>query len=114
MTVRRCFSAIVIVALVAGLVPASASAAQPAQTAGHAQPDLRNAIHRAAARAAGDRAPEGSVRGEFAAREARTQSNGGGGGGHTMMVVSLLTTVAGLAGTYFVVKQLQKKTDQIK
>jgi hypothetical protein len=40
----------------------------------------------------------------------RKQMMGGGGGG--MMVMTLLVTAASLAGTYFLVKELKKSTDE--
>ena len=38
------------------------------------------------------------------------QSNGGGGGG--MMIIGIIGTLAGLAGTYYLVKELKKTNDE--
>ncbi len=37
----------------------------------------------------------------------------GGGGGSAAMVIGLIGTVAGLAATYFVIKEMQKQTEVI-
>ena len=44
--------------------------------------------------------------------EARKQTTGGGRSGGAMMLMSLIGTAAGLAGTYFLVKELKKTTDE--
>jgi hypothetical protein len=40
----------------------------------------------------------------------RKQMNGGGGG-KTMMIMGIVGTVAGLAGTYYMVKMMKESTD---
>ncbi|MEP6917040.1 MAG: hypothetical protein ABJC89_15420 [Acidobacteriota bacterium] len=35
-----------------------------------------------------------------------------GGGGHAGMVIGLVSTLAGAAGTYYMIKELRKTTDQ--
>ena len=37
---------------------------------------------------------------------------GGGGGGHMMMVMSLVSMVAGVGVTYYMIKEMQKATNQ--
>lgn len=44
--------------------------------------------------------------------DVRKQMMGGGGGGGGMMVMTLLITAASLAGTYFLVKELKKSSDE--
>jgi hypothetical protein len=48
---------------------------------------------------------------QFASASTSGQASMGRGGGKTMMVVGILGTVAGLAGTYFVIKEMKKTTD---
>jgi hypothetical protein len=35
-----------------------------------------------------------------------------GGGGKTGMIIGLVTTLAGAAGTYYMIKEMKKTTDQ--
>lgn len=76
-----------------------------------APPTLRGSIDRAASKAV-----RGSQQRRFAAAlgsQNRLQSpNGGGGGGGTMAVMMILGTVASLAATYYIMKQMREQTEQ--
>lgn len=71
---------------------------------------LRSSIDRAAA-AAAQTSPFPRVPAR-PATPVRKQMMGGGGGGGGMMMMTLLVTAASLAGTYFLVKELRKSTDE--
>jgi hypothetical protein len=68
---------------------------------------LRQSIDRASERAAAQ-IPGVPAR---PSRPVRKQMTGGGGGAG-MMVMTLLVTAASLAGTYFLVKEMRKSTDE--
>lgn len=86
--------------LSAAAVPAAAQTQAP-----QASP-LRASIDRVAAKDAKSRTlPQ---RRSTPVRKAAMQGGGGGGG---MMVMTLIGTVAGLAATYFVVKEMNKQND---
>jgi hypothetical protein len=67
---------------------------------------IRASIDRAVERA--QQAPTVPVRSR---KDVRKQMTGGGGGGG-MMVMTLIVTAASLAGTYFLMKELKKTTDE--
>jgi hypothetical protein len=94
-------SAVTIAAVLVGAVPAFAQngAATPAA--------LRASIDREAAKAATQ--PVVPTRQKTTVR--RKMMQGGGGGG--MMVMTLIGTAAGLATTYFVVKEMRKQNEQL-
>lgn len=85
-------------AVPAGAEPLRSSAAPPVSV-------LRASIAREAVRAA--QAPAAPVR-VPSTIQVRRQGGGGGGG---MMLMTLIMTAAGLAGTYFMVKELRKSND---
>jgi hypothetical protein len=75
--------------------------------------DLRAAIERAAAtQVNGPRALAMTSSHETAASRAR-QGAMGGGGGAGAIIWMLVGTAAGLAGTYYVVKEMRKQTDEL-
>jgi hypothetical protein len=101
-------SALTIVAfLSAGVVRPAIAAPPPVQPSTATASPLRASIERAATAAA-------QVPGVPARRpgEARKQMTPGGGGGGGMMLMTLLVTAASLAGTYFLVKEMKKSTDE--
>ena len=115
MKLKQYLSAALIVAIVGGLTPATTWADEAKDAAGARATDLRGSINRAVAQAKSD--PSGQLviqKPSRSAASATQMGSGGGGGGHVMMVVSILGTVAGVATSYFVIKQMQKTTDQIK
>lgn len=85
-------------AVSAGAEPLTSSGAPPASA-------LRASIAREAVRAA--QAPAAPVR-VPSTIQVRRQGGGGGGG---MMLMTLIMTAAGIAGTYFMVKELRKSND---
>lgn len=87
--------------------PASSSTPAPVAPAAAAAPSLRTSIDRAARAAT---LPVTPVRGTTPVRKAMMQGGGGGGGG--MMLMTLIATAAGLAGTYFIVKEMRKQNDE--
>jgi hypothetical protein len=84
----------------------AAAAPAVAQTNAPKSSTFRAAIDREAARSAQTSLPK---RKPAPVRKAAMQGGGGGGG---MMVMTLIGTVAGLAATYFVVKEMRKQTDE--
>ena len=113
----RFVSALAIAALLsastAGLALAGPVDGVPVSPRGAAPSALKDSIVRAASVAA--EAPEASqfprVPERRPAAPRRSMQGGGGGGG--MMLMTLLVTAASLAGTYFLVKELKKNTDEI-
>ncbi len=59
------------------------------------------------------RFPIGNCHLPFAICAARAKQNPGGDGGSSAMIWTLVGTIAGLAATYFVVKEMQKQTDEL-
>ncbi|MBL8135450.1 MAG: hypothetical protein JNL48_02415 [Acidobacteria bacterium] len=88
------------------VAPVGAAPPDPQPAASSPVSTFRASIDQAAAQAAPLQIPT-RRRGD-----ARKQMMGGGGGGGGMMVMTLLVTAASLAGTYFLVKELKKSTDQ--
>lgn len=92
-------------------VVAFLSATMPALTHAQSVPQptpLRASIARAADQAA--QAPQPAQRNAPVRKAAQMMGGGGGGGG--MMLMTLLVTAASLAGTYFLVKEMRKSTDE--
>jgi hypothetical protein len=110
MTIKIGVSAIVAIAMFAALLPTAAFAAPAGASSPPSRPDLHAAIHRAAVQAASQQ-PAPITLGRPASQAVRKQSTGGG---HTMMIISLVSTVAGIAATYYVVKQMQKTTKTVQ
>jgi hypothetical protein len=124
MRIRNATTGLLLLSLVVAAVPALAET--PAiPSGGTAAPiTLRASVDRAIASAAiapgqssesatGRRALKLPAR--FASASTVGQDpSGGGGGGKTMMIVGILGTVAGLAGTYFIIKEMKKTTDAAK
>src|SRR5262245_43951135 len=106
MTIRRVLSSALIAALLVGLTPAKTWATSPAQEKAQRTRGLRAAISRAATQAATEPSLQMRGPGKPAAQGVRMQS--AGGGGHTGMILSIVGTLVGVAGTVYMVKQLQK------
>jgi hypothetical protein len=120
MTIRKVATGVLLLSLVVSAVPAWAET--PATPSGGtvAPVTLRASVDRAIASAAIAPSQSGESQtgrrgspppSQFASGSTTGQSMGGGGGGKTMMIVGILGTVAGLAGTYFVIKEMKKTTD---
>ncbi len=97
MSSQRSIATATLAAFLFAAVPAPAHAQQPS-----APSPLKASIDRAAA---STQLPQ---RKSTPVRKAAMQGGGGGGG---MMVMTLIGTVAGLAATYFVVKEMKKQND---
>jgi hypothetical protein len=107
----RVVSTVTLLAFLSAAIPRVATAA-PNPDGGSFVPAprpslLRQSIDRASERAAAE-GPGLPVR---PSRPVRKQMTGGGGGGG-MMMMTLLVTAASLAGTYFLMKELKKSTDE--
>lgn len=111
MRAYRFVSTVVLVAFVSATIPHTANAApgadgMPTSPAPQSSP-LRRSIDRVSAVAAAQ-LPGVPLR---QPRRVRRQMTGGRGSGG-MMMMTLLMTAASLAGTYFLVKELKKSTDE--
>lgn len=103
-------SLVTVLTLTAFLAASLPVAAEPVARAARPDPQtsqLKASIDRAAKQAAAQFPGLPTRR----ATPVRKQMTGGGGGGG-MMVMTLLITAASLAGTYFVVKEMKKTTDE--
>jgi hypothetical protein len=112
MKVRRLISFALIASLMLAAAPLTAWAADEPTPA----PGLGASIDRAVAQAVVAQAvvtrqPILSGRATKAHASASGQAGSGGGGGKGMMVMALVGTIAGLAGTYYVVKEMKKTTN---
>lgn len=101
------FASILTIAALLTTAIATPATADPSGTARPAATALRTSIDRAA-RDAVAQAPA-RPRATTPVRKAMMQGGGGGGG---MMLMALIGTAAGLAGTYFIVKEMRKQNDQ--
>lgn len=100
------------ITLMASLLLAAAPIPVRAADGPTATTNLRASIDRAVAEAvAAQKAVPAAQAVRTQARAAAAGQMGGGGGGKSMMVMMLIGTIAGLAGTYFLVKELRKKSD---
>ena len=105
----RSIAAIVVASFLVGLCPGIAWADTEAAPNSAPSTTIRASVDRAAARLATQ--PSVDARNQRAASAAQGMPMGGGGG-KGMLIVSLVTTVVGLAATYYVLKEMQKQTDQ--
>lgn len=96
---------LVATATLAAFLAAVAAPASAQTTAPQASP-LRTSIDRAAQSAQ----PGLPQRKPAPVRKAATQGGGGGGG---MMVITLIGTLAGVATTYFLIKEMKKQNDTV-
>ncbi len=105
MTLRKLVAVAIAAALLLGMAPAGALAGDNTTNAR----GIRASIEKAVAKNVADHP---SVLAERTSpRRAAAAQGGGGGGGKTMAVVAILSTIGGLAATYFVVKQMRKTTN---
>ncbi len=108
MNVRKVVAMAVMAALFGGIVPLTALAGDDTV----ATPGIRASIPGAVAKSLTDNhQPAASTR-PAAKRAAAGQAVSGGGGGKVMAIVTVISTIGGLAATYFVVKQMRKQTGQ--
>jgi hypothetical protein len=121
MTIRKVATGMLLLSLVVTAVPARAETPTVPSVGAASPMTMRASVDRAIAAAAIASGQPGEARAphlasnqpsRFATASAAGQASmGGGGGGKTMMIVGILGTVAGLASTYFVIKQVKKTTD---
>ncbi len=110
MTLRKIVSTTLMASLLLAAAPITARAADGPTPA----PSLRASMDRAVADAvAAQKANPAAkaVRRQASAATGARMTGGGGGGGKGMMVMMILGTAAGLAGTYFVVKEMRKQSN---
>ena len=110
MTLRKIVSTTLVASLLLAAAPITARAADGPTPA----PSLRASMDRAVADAvAAQKANPAAkaVRRQASAATGARMTGGGGGGGKGMMVMMILGTAAGLAGTYFVVKEMRKQSN---
>ena len=107
MTISRSVS----VALIASMLVAAAPNISWAgdDVAPQTTVNLRAAIDRAAAQSV----TKSVATTPLSKPAARARQNPGGGGGSSAMIWTLVGTIGGLAATYFVVKEMQKQTDEL-
>jgi hypothetical protein len=111
MRIRSLVAAVVIVAFsTVGISPA-AWAGESAGASPAAHVDFQKAIAKAVRPSSSD--PHVNLTGSNHANQPAMQAGyGGGGGGHMMMIMSLVGMVAGIGMTYYMIKQMQKTTNQ--
>ena len=109
MTLRKIVSTTLMASLLLAAAPITARAADGPTPA----PSLRASMDRAVADAvAAQKAnPAAKAVRRQASAAAGARMTGGGGGGKGIMVMMILGTAAGLAGTYFVVKEMRKQSN---
>jgi hypothetical protein len=111
MTIRRSVAAALVASLLVGAVPSRALAddqndSRPAPTT------LRAAVERAAARLEPTISTAAPADHRPVSRAMQAAYGGGGGGGKTMLIVTLVSTVVGLGATYYMIKEMQKQTNE--
>jgi len=95
--------------ILVGAYPGTARAGEPTTRAAQSV-DLCAAIDRAATQLAAQ--PATSPRKPHSSSNAGQAAYGGGGGGKGMLIVTLVTTVVGLGATYYMLKEMQKQTNE--
>jgi hypothetical protein len=105
MTLRRLVSATLIASLLLAAAPITARAAEGPKPA----PSLRASFDRAVTDAV---AAQRALPAPKAVRARASAATGAqsSGGGSSKMVISLIGIAAGLAGTYYIVKEMNKQT----
>ena len=106
MTCRTFVSATLIASLLLAAAPITARAAEGQKPA----PTLRASFDRAVADAVAAQKALPAPKAVRARASAATGAQSGGGGGSSTMVISLIGIAAGLAGTYYIVKEMNKQT----
>ncbi len=75
-----------------------------------AVPGIRASIDRSVAKDLATHQPDLAARPAQRHASAASRQMGGGGGGKSMAIVALISTVGGLAATYYIIKQTRKQT----
>jgi hypothetical protein len=108
MKTKRFVVVVLAASILAAALPGTARAGEPSNRPAQSV-DLRAAIDRAATQLAAQ--PATAPRTPHSSSNAG-QAYGGGGGGKGMLIVTLVTTVVGLGATYYMLKEMQKRTDE--
>ena len=108
MNLKRMTAAVMVASLVVTFVPATAWASDNEK----ANVDLRGATAKALA-ATGQVATPAPAPGKPQKSNRRHSGSGGGGGGATGTVMMVVGIAASLGATYFVIKEMNKTTEQI-
>jgi len=106
MTSKTFVSATLIASLLLAAAPISARAAEGQKPA----PTLRASFDRAVTDAVAAQRALPAPKAVRARASAATGAQSSGGGGSSKMVISLIGIAAGLAGTYYIVKEMNKQT----
>ena len=109
MKTRRFVAVVLAATTLAVALPETARAGEPTTRPAQSV-DLRAAIDRAATQLAAQ--PATAPAKQHSSSSAGQAAYGGGGGGKGMLIVTLVTTVVGLGATYYMLKEMQKQTDQ--
>jgi hypothetical protein len=109
MKTRRFVAVVLAASILAVALPETARAGEPTTRPAQSV-DLRAAIDRAATQLAAQ--PATAPAKQHSSSSAGQAAYGGGGGGKGMLIVTLVTTVVGLGATYYMLKEMQKQTDQ--
>jgi hypothetical protein len=111
MTARRWISMVLVGTLLVALSPATTWAGPAQPQPAKAAASLHAAIAHAAVDAAGNPSLRLRIPAQASQSGARMQSTGGGG--HVGMILGIVGSLAGVAATVYMVKQMQKTTKQI-
>jgi len=109
MKTKRFVAVVLAASILAGAFPGTARAGEPTTRPAQSV-DLRAAIDRAATQLAAQ--PATSPRKPHSSSNAGQAAYGGGGGGKGMLIVTLVKTVVGLGATYYMLKEMQKQTNE--
>lgn len=112
MNLKRTAAAAVVASLMAGFLPATAWAAESDK---NDKVDLRGATAKALAstNAVGQVATPAPAPGKPQKSNRRNSGGGGGGGGATGTIMMVVGIAASLGATYFVIKEMNKTTEQL-
>jgi hypothetical protein len=102
---------LVAIVLMASLLVATAPVSIWAADGATALPGVRASIAGAVAKTAASHQRDIASRALPRRANAAAGQTGGGGGSKAMAIVAILSTVGGLAATYFVVKQMRKQSN---
>ncbi len=109
MNLKRMTAAVAVCSLMASMLPATAWASESDKKV-----DLRSATEKVlASQSVGQVTTPAPAPGKPQKSNRRNSSNGGGGGGTTGTVMMIVGIAASLGATYFVVKQMNKTTDEL-
>jgi hypothetical protein len=112
MNLKRMTAAAVVATLMTGFIPATAWAAEGDK---NDKVDLKGATAKvlASTNAVGQVTTPAPAPGKPQKSNRRNSSNGGGGGGTTGTVMMIVGIAASLGATYFVIKEMNKTTEQL-